>query len=159
MAKPKPKPKPLPRAKREEPDGTRGAPRLVIDWDVMRRAASIGCTCEETAALLGISRAAFFTHLREDEGLQEAYDEAASQGQATLRRLQWQRANNGSDTMLIWLGKNLLGQTDRQALTGGDGGPIAVDFRWADATPQPVTIDASNEPIAVSFIVADETTE
>ena len=34
-------------------------------------------------------------------------------GRATLRRLQWQRANGGADTMLIWLGKQMLGQKDK----------------------------------------------
>jgi hypothetical protein len=32
----------------------------------------------------------------------------------------------GSDTMLIWLGKNLLGQRDRQELSGPEGGAIEL---------------------------------
>lgn len=111
-----------------------GAPRKVIDIDVMKRAASIGCSKEETAALLGVSRATFYNHLNEDPGLADAFDEAASNGKATLRRLQWQRAMNGSDTMLIWLGKNLLGQTDRHELSGPDGGAISYVVR----APSPV---------------------
>ena len=46
--------------------------------------------------------------------MQVAIDEARESGKATLRRLQWQRATAGSDTMCIWLGKQLLGQRDRQ---------------------------------------------
>jgi hypothetical protein len=41
------------------------------------------------------------------------FDETRASGRATLRRLQWQRANGGSDTMLIWLGKQMLGQKDK----------------------------------------------
>jgi len=55
----------------------------------------------------------------------------------------------------------LVGKILPLQLTGENGAAIAVDFRWADATPQPqpVTIDASTEPISVSFIVADETSD
>jgi hypothetical protein len=111
-----------------------GAPRKKLDLVVMRRAASIGCNAEEIAALLGVSRATFYNHLEQDEGLQEDLDQAADSGKATLRRMQWQRAAAGSDTMLIWLGKNMLGQTDRHELTGKDGGAISYVIR----APTPV---------------------
>jgi len=52
----------------------------------------------------------------------------------------------------------LIGKILPLQLTGENGAPIAVDFRWADATSQePPTIDA-DETTVVSFIVADETT-
>ena len=52
----------------------------------------------------------------------------------------------------------LIGKILPLQLTGENGGAIAVDFRWADATsPEPPTIDA-DETTVVSFIVADETT-
>lgn len=36
-------------------------------------------------------------------------------------------AMNGNVTMLIWLGKILLHQTERQEITGPFGGPIQVE--------------------------------
>jgi hypothetical protein len=33
---------------------------------------------------------------------------------------------SGNPTMLIWLGKQFLGQTDKTAVTGADGGPLQV---------------------------------
>jgi hypothetical protein len=51
--------------------------------------------------------------LERDPEFQRIIDEARASGRATLRRLQWQRANGGSDTMLIWLGKQMLGQKDK----------------------------------------------
>ena len=48
-----------------------------------------------------------------DPEFQRIVDEARASGRATLRRLQWQRANGGADTMLIWLGKQMLGQKDK----------------------------------------------
>jgi hypothetical protein len=93
--------------------GEGGAPRKVIDLDVARRASSLGCTSDEIASLLGIGRRTFYDHLEKDEGLKEAIDEGRAQGRVTLRRLQWQQAHAGNPTMLIWLGKQLLGQRDK----------------------------------------------
>jgi hypothetical protein len=33
----------------------------------------------------------------------------------------------GNATMLVWLGKQWLGQNDRHELTGADGGPIQYE--------------------------------
>jgi hypothetical protein len=99
--------------RRGPPKGEGGAPRKEIKLDVARRAASIGCTAEEIAALLGVARATFYLNLERDPEFQRIIDEARASGRATLRRLQWQRANGGSDTMLIWLGKQMLGQKDK----------------------------------------------
>jgi hypothetical protein len=40
--------------------------------------------------------------------------------------MQWMRAEAGSDTMLIWLGKVMCGQKDTSAvvLTGPNNGPV-----------------------------------
>ena len=37
-------------------------------------------------------------------------------------------ARRGNVTMLIWLGKNLLGQSDKTELTGKDGSPLVPDY-------------------------------
>jgi len=34
-------------------------------------------------------------------------------GKASLRRNQWKLAQDGNATMLVWLGKNMLDQTDK----------------------------------------------
>jgi hypothetical protein len=103
--------------------GEGGAPRKVIDLDVARRAASLGCSSDEIATLLGIGRRTFFDHLKEDEDLKNAIDAGRDQGRTTLRRLQWQRAQTGSDTMLIWLGKQLLGQRDKHEFAQDPASP------------------------------------
>jgi hypothetical protein len=89
-----------------------GRPEVVIDLDVVERAASIGCTVEEISALVGCSRRTMFYKLKDEPEIQEAMQRGLDKGRATLRRQQWQRANSGSDTMLIWLGKQMLGQRD-----------------------------------------------
>ncbi len=112
--------------------GEGGRPRKQINLDVVRRAASIGCTIEEIAALIGFSRGGFYDRLEQDPELKRTIDEGRETGRATLRRLQWQKANAGDSTMMIWLGKNMLGQRDKTALTGEEGGPVAAEvvYRW-----------------------------
>lgn len=112
---------------RHGPDpGEGGAPRKTIDMDVLKRAASIGCNVGEIAAVLGIGQSTLYDHMERDDSIALAIEEAAANGKASLRRLQWQRAMGGSDTMLIWLGKNILKQTDRTELSGKDGGPLLI---------------------------------
>lgn len=99
----------------------------VMDYTIAERAASIGCTREETAALLGVQRDTLQVHLERDTKLRDALEVGAAKGRATLRRAQWKGAvEEGNPTMLIWLGKQLLGQKDSIAHTGADGGPVMI---------------------------------
>jgi hypothetical protein len=97
-----------------------------IDLGVVERAASIGCSKEEVAAVLGIHRDTLHEHISRNPEIQEALDHGSSKGRATLRRLQWKGAEEGNATMLVWLGKQLLGQRDSIAHTGGDGGALTI---------------------------------
>lgn len=69
--------------------------------------ASIGCTDEEIARLAGLG----------ETTLQTRFGALLKQGRAqlreNLRKAQVKRALGGSDTMLIWLGKQYLGQSDK----------------------------------------------
>lgn len=114
-----------------------GRPPVEIDMEVVRRSAGIGCTINEIAAVLGIARSTMYKYMELDPGIQTAIDEGRDNGCSTLRRFQWQRAEAGSDTMCIWLGKQMLGQKDRSELTGSEDGPIRVLVEMVgDAAPQ-----------------------
>lgn len=107
--------------------GEGGAPPKWIDLDVVKRAASLGATIGEIAVLTGVGRRTFHTRLEKDETLKAAIEEGRERGRMALRRLQWQRANAGSDTMLIWLGKQLLGQRDKHDVVQEVG--VSVTFQ------------------------------
>jgi hypothetical protein len=108
------------------PKNPEGRPPAVIDLTIVERAASIGCPVEDICALLGIARATFYLHMESDPALAEALERGRGTGRASVRRMQWEKAEAGSDTMLIWLGKVLCGQKDTSsvALTGPNGGPV-----------------------------------
>ena len=113
---------------RGPPKGEGGRPRAEIDLAVLRRAAAIGCTNEELAVVVGVCSKTFYDHLKQDPDMQQAIDEGRQAGRTTLRRLQWQRANAGSDTMLIWLGKQLLGQRDKAQIEADVNGTWVVQM-------------------------------
>lgn len=86
--------------------------------------AQINCTQKEAAAVLHVHADTFSAFLKKEELAREAWGDANLVGKASLRRLQFTSAKNGNVTMQIWLGKQLLGQKDRQELTGANNGPI-----------------------------------
>lgn len=86
-------------------------PKLAIDGEVVQRLASMQCTNTEIAAVLGCSRSLIEKRFRKE------LDVGAEQGRAKLRRVQWRKAMKGDTTMLIWLGKNMLGQSDKAEVT------------------------------------------
>lgn len=90
-----------------------GRPEVEIDIEAVKRSAGIGCTIEEIAAVLGVSRATMYNHMNKYPEIQEAIDSGRENGKATLRRFQWHGAESGNATMLVWLGKQLLGQRDK----------------------------------------------
>ena len=100
----------------------RGRPKIPIDYEKAEKLAQILCTQSEIAAVLGVS----ITVLEHDPEFQRIHKKGIETGHASLRRMQYSAAQAGNPTMLIWLGKQVLGQRDRmdQEITGKDGTPL-----------------------------------
>lgn len=92
-----------------------GRPPKPIDWDEFEKLARMQCTEEEIAAWFscGIDTIRVACHERFGCSFQDYFAEKKAIGRISLRRLQLRRAEAGSDTMLVWLGKNALGQRDK----------------------------------------------
>lgn len=71
--------------------------------------ASMGCTMEEVATLLGVTSKSIWNNY------QEIFEFGREHTKMSVRRKQLERAieGKGDTTMLIWLGKQLLGQKDQ----------------------------------------------
>ena len=132
-----------------------GRPKAEIDLDVVKNAAKIGCTINEIAAVLGISRSTMFKHMAENPDIALAMDEGRDTGCGTLRRFQWQRAEAGSDTMCIWLGKQMLGQKDKSELSGDAANPVRVMVELVGEKAEAKTIE--HEPRETGSRLSDET--
>ena len=83
------------------------------------------CTQSEIASVLGIS----VSLLEHDPEFLRIHKKGMETGKASLRRMQYAAASGGNPTMLIWLGKQYLGQRDKsdQEITGKDGGAIKTE--------------------------------
>ena len=64
--------------------------------------------------------------MERDPAVADAIEKGRGTGRATIRRMQWEKAQTGDTPMLIWLGKVLCGQKDTSAvvLTGPNNGPV-----------------------------------
>jgi len=104
-------------------------PRKPLDLDLteLEKLAAMHCTQEEVAAWFGTTHKTISLKLRQ-EPYKSAWERGLGKGNISLRRQQFARAEAGDKTMLIWLGKQWLGQKDVRANehTGADGKPIEV---------------------------------
>lgn len=91
-----------------------GRPKLPFDQKQFEALCSIQCTEEEIASVLNVSVDTLERRCKEFYGLTfaDVYKEKAAGGKVSLRREQFRLALGGNTTMLIWLGKQNLGQTD-----------------------------------------------
>jgi len=83
-----------------------GRPRLDVNEETIVQLCSIGCTMAEMSQVTGASESTLRANFH------GAIKRGRANGAVTLRRTQWQLAMKGDRTMLIWLGKQLLGQTN-----------------------------------------------
>ena len=116
--------KPQPKTEKN-PKGA-GAQTIVIDWEQVDQMCKIQCTGEEIASVLDINYETLERACKREKNV-KFVDYIAQKklgGKASLRRNQWKLAQDGNATMLIWLGKNVLNQKDKQEITGKDGTPF-----------------------------------
>ncbi len=86
-----------------------------LDYKKLDAMCAIHCTGEECAAILGVDYDTLNTALKRDgnKGFSEYFAQKGSNGKMSLRRKQYDLAIEGNSTMLIWLGKQWLGQVDK----------------------------------------------
>lgn len=98
----------------EKQDKTKGRPKAKIDIEVLRRLCEIQCTQKEMSFVLGVSTDTLNRHFKMEMETGKAL------GKIALRRAQYRNAvEKNNVTMQIWLGKNMLSQSDN-ALDGDE---------------------------------------
>ena len=131
------KPGPVPRGigyytPRSQP--RRGRPAVEINPELFEKLASIQCTQVEIAGVLGMHITTLEKKLASDDlyktqhgeiTLRELLEISQAKGKASVRRMQMALLEKGNATMAIWLGKNLLGQSDN--------GPAFPESRSCDS--------------------------
>ena len=113
-----------------------GRPRKDINWDLFDELCKIQCTEEEICSVLGICIDTLNLRCEEKFGkgytFSKVFEQKRKGGKSSLRRVQYQKALAGDTTMLVWLGKNLLDQKDKQEIDTNISGNIQVTFTSPD---------------------------
>jgi hypothetical protein len=95
-----------------------------------------GCTQAEIAALLGVAEKTFTNFLNANPEAREAYDRGGAILDGSLRAKQVELALDGDVTMLVWLGKQRLGQRDHRQITAAGtldvAQTVAQTRAWAE---------------------------
>lgn len=82
-------------------------PKKVVDAKLVGELAAIGCKTNEIAIIVGVST----------DTLERRFAAEMAKGREnlriSLRRWQLEAAKKGNVAMLIWLGKQMLGQTEK----------------------------------------------
>lgn len=100
--------------------GILGRKKLTINFERVANMCGIQCTGEEIASVEGVSYDTLVRRIDEEYGLTfaEYYKQHSGKGKASLRRKQFEVATKGKGNvqMLIWLGKQHLGQADKKEI-------------------------------------------
>lgn len=88
---------------------------LRIDWELFDKLAGIQCSISEMAFVFGLHHDTINDACKRVHGVTADNYRAsrAHGGRVALRRRQFEVALEGNPTMLIWLGKQMLGQADK----------------------------------------------
>ena len=118
-----------------------GRPRAVIDWKIFNGLCEIQCTEKEIATVFHVSADTIERACQREKGMTFAdyFAQKREDGRVSLRRKQWKLADRNA-AMAIFLGKNYLGQADRQELTGAEGEPL-----FAQLTEAEINAEIANE--------------
>ena len=85
-----------------------GRPKIIVDLEILKNLASIGCPDYEIASVLNVSARTL------KRNYAEIIEQFREKGKASLRKKMWDKAVKKDNTnMQIWLSKNYLGMKDR----------------------------------------------
>ena len=105
-------------------------PRKEIDWKTLDAILQYGAIKKDASSILGVSDDTLERRIQEEHEC--TFAEYREQKRAPLRvklgQKQFEVAMNGNVTMLIWLGKQWLGQTDKQEIEQTNDVKISIDI-------------------------------
>lgn len=111
-------------------------PKVIqVDWIEFDKLCYMQCTLNEIAAWFECSSDTIERRVEETHGVRfaEYYAEKKDKGRISLRRAQFQAATQkGNTALMIWLGKQYLGQTEKNQ-TEFIGVPIQIKIDSDDS--------------------------
>ena len=116
-----------------------GRPRIPINQQEFEKLCNMLCTEEEIAGWFNCSVDTIARWCQDTYGetFRDAFAKLSSRGKISIRRKQFEVAQSGNVTMLIWLGKQHLGQRDKQEVAVETMKPIEFRYALPDQPPEP----------------------
>lgn len=96
-----------------------GRKRIEINWEHFYNLCALFCTLDDIAGFFKCSPDTIERACKREFGetFAEVYKKHASKGRISLRRKQYEVAMSGNTALLIFLGKQYLGQSDKVETT------------------------------------------
>jgi hypothetical protein len=109
-----------------------GRKKANIDWGKVDQMLMAGCNGVEVAASIGIHPDTLYLRCEEDNNMGFSQYSAAKKasGDRLLKMKQFDLAVKGDRTMLVWLGKQRLGQSDKKTSDITTGGKPFTGFHF-----------------------------
>ena len=110
-----------------------GRPKKEIDQRVFESLCGIQCTQTEVCAVLDCDDKTLTKWCKETYNMSfsDVFAEKRKSGLVSLRRMQWKHAER-NPAMAMFLGKNYLGQTDKQDITHAGSMDINITGKVKD---------------------------
>ena len=116
-----------------------------IDLAELERLSAMQCTDEEIAAWFKVTTRTI-ERRRKNRAFAEVMDRGKAKGRISVRRQQMKLLEQGNATMGVWLGKQILGQTDevRHEVNGSMTTYLSVIMpRAIEAAPAPTGLSVT----------------
>ena len=110
-------------------DKTLGRPEKEFIWGTLDAALQYGGSLIDCSELMGVSEDTIQRRIKSSFGMTftKYKNLKMSRIRMKLRQKQFDEAMNGNTTLLIWLGKNMLGQTDKSEINQTSEIKITID--------------------------------
>lgn len=121
----------------------RGRPKKIIDQEQFEKLCGLQCTLDEFCCYFDCDDKTLekWCKTTYKMNFSEIFKIKKGKGKISLRRKQFEVALSGNPTMLIWLGRNMLGQTDKYEIEQ----TVSVDDGFLDALKGTATEDWNEE--------------
>jgi hypothetical protein len=124
-----------------------GRPEKSIDLQELEKLCALQCTQVDLACWFDVSLSTIERRQRDSE-FAAVMARGYARGRVSLRRKQMQLAEQGNPAMLIWLGKQYLGQRDTvdQTIGAPGGGPAKIEIVRVTARTEIGTDEPAERP-------------
>jgi len=115
------------------PDGRDKIEFTHDDWKQIKGLCGILCTGEEIASIMDVDYDTLVARIKEKYkcSFSDFFKKHSSAGKASIRRKQFKKAvEDGNPTLLIWMGKQYLGQKDKTEVSTSE--PIKLQYNLED---------------------------